>query len=113
MFVPFRAGKEPMIPLDAFVMLSCFTFWRIAWLVLFGIGSRKLLLSNTTMPKHGKEGSETGKEGSGEGSGRKEGREGTEEGRRRSPSPQGDESDEGDEGVKVETIGSVAMLPPG
>ena len=84
-------------------MLLCLTFWRIAWLVLFGSGSRKLVLSDTCIPKvpfrspsdqqHGKEGSK--------------------EGSRRSPSPQGDESDEGKEGVEVEAIRSVAMLPPG
>ncbi len=39
------------------------------------------------------------------------GEEGSKEGSRRSP--QGDESDEGKEGVEVSAIESKAMLPPG
>ena len=63
-------------------------------------GSRKLVLSDTCIPKvpfpvpsdqqHGEEGSK--------------------EGSRRSPR---DESDEGKEGVEVSAIESKAMLPPG
>ena len=62
-------------------------------------GSRKLVLSDTCIPprylypsnQHGKEGSK--------------------EGRSRSPSPQGDESDEGQEGISLSATESVAVLP--
>jgi len=41
------------------------------------------------------------------------GKEGSKEGSSRSPSPKGDESDEGQEGVEVSAIEILAMLPPG
>ena len=66
--------------------------------LMFGSGSRKLVLSDTCIPKvpfpvpsdqqHGEEGSK--------------------EGSRRSP-----QGDEGKEGVEVSAIESKAMLPPG
>ena len=42
---------------------------------------------------------------------RQHGKEGSKEGSSRSP--QGDESDEGKEGVEVSAIERIAMLPPG